>query len=138
MTFIDSDTVRARLFALYDSLNEHIEDQEDRIKTLTSTIKTVESAKIKGEISRLTKILKSVSAIDRLQIILVTNQFVTFNLELEYILELSQTKANHHIQKLINAGIIDKKKEGRINILSITEIGKIFGYFSLAFINEDL
>lgn len=136
MTVYEEEIEISRLHTLYDTLEDYIEDHDERIRSVLSTIKSVKSLKGKGEISKLTKILKSVSSTERLFILLVTKQLVTFNLELEYILELSQPKANHHIQKLINSGIIDRSKEGRINILSITQIGKIFAYFVHLFIND--
>ncbi len=138
MTVDEAEIDLSRLYTLYDSLEDYIEDHDERIKSIVSTIKSVKSLKGKGEVSKLTKILKSVSSTERIFILLVTNQLVTFNLELEYILELSQPKANHHIQKLINSGIIDRSKKGRINILSITQIGKIFAYFVHLFVNDVL
>lgn len=134
----DRELDRSRLIEVYTTLEGKIEDQKERIKIVQSLVKISELSKTKEAVSKLAKILKSFSSTQRIYILLLTKEIVTFNLELEQILGISQPKANHHIQKLVNTGIIHKHKEGRTNILSITQLGKVFGYFANYFINERL
>ena len=96
MTFETVNIDSSRLRELYSTVEEHIYDHEERIKMINSIIKTIKSAKIKEVVIKLTKKFKSVSSPERIYILLLTHQLVTFNLEVEQILEISQPKANHN------------------------------------------
>ena len=110
---------------------DQIGDQRKRKNLLTKNLNKYESPSVRKEISKIIKIVKSLSSTHRLLILISINETVLLNSELEYILCASQSKINHHVRKLADAGLINIERRGKINILSITRLGKITAKFLL-------
>ena len=128
------EELRNKLDALYEQ-GVFIEDSEKRLNKLEVLEKEVLKMETDSKIQNILKLFKALSNKNRLLILWLIMNGIRCACEIEHILNLSQSTVSHHINELIEVGVIKIIKSGKWSLVS-SEINVFSEDFFMELMNK--
>jgi ArsR family transcriptional regulator len=111
------EELKNKLDALYDQ-GVFIEDSEKRLSKLEYLEQEVLRMETDSKIQNVLKLFKALSNKNRLLILWLIMNGIRCACEIEHILSLSQSTVSHHINELIEVGVLKIIKSGKWSLVS--------------------
>lgn len=111
------EELKNKLDALYDQ-GVFIEDSEKRLSKLEALEQEVLNMENDSKIQNVLKLFKALSNKNRLLILWLIMNGIRCACEIEHILGLSQSTVSHHINELIEVGVLKIIKSGKWSLVS--------------------
>ena len=128
------EELRNKLDALYEQ-GVFIEDSEKRLNKLEVLEQEVLKIENDSKIQNILKLFKALSNKNRLLILWLIMNGIRCACEIEHILGLSQSIVSHHINELIEVGVIQIIKSGKWSLIS-SEINVFSENFFMELMNK--
>ena len=97
------------------------ETADQRIEEINLIGKEVKSMKKDKQLDKLLKLFKALGNRNRLLILTLIMKGVRCACEIEHLLNLSQSTVSHHINTLVDVGVLDAVKSGKWNLVELEE-----------------
>ncbi len=97
------------------------ETADQRIEEINLIGEEVKSLKKDKQLDKLLKLFKALGNRNRLLILSLIMKGVRCACEIEHLLNLSQSTVSHHINTLVDVGVLDAVKSGKWNLVELEE-----------------